>query len=62
MVRVRNSVRTSASDDHTRVAVEMARKRLDLEKAERLRAMQARIERGREGEAEDGGGNEKMDV
>jgi hypothetical protein len=44
VARVRNSVRTSASDDYTKLAAEQARKRLDLEKVERLAAMQVRNE------------------
>ncbi|QRC97059.1 hypothetical protein JI435_140460 [Parastagonospora nodorum SN15] len=46
--RVRNSVRTSASDDQTRLASEQARKRLELEKDERLVALTKRMERGSE--------------
>ncbi|KAH7394959.1 G protein-coupled glucose receptor regulating Gpa2-domain-containing protein [Phaeosphaeria sp. MPI-PUGE-AT-0046c] len=54
VARVRNSVRTSASDDYAKLAAEQARKRLDLEKIERLAAMQerimarSRVEEGRE--------------
>jgi hypothetical protein len=44
VARVRNSVRTSASDDYTKLAAEQARKRLGLEKVERLAAMQTRNE------------------
>jgi hypothetical protein len=46
--RVRNSVRTSASDDQTKMASEQARKRLELEKDERLVALTKRMERGSE--------------
>lgn len=42
VARVRNSVRTSASDDHTKLAAGQARMRLDMEKVERLAAMQER--------------------
>lgn len=50
VARVRNSVRTSASDDYTKFAAEQARRRLDLEKVERLAAMQVkrRAEEGKE--------------
>ena len=48
VARVRNSVRTSASDDQTRMAAEQARKRLELEKDERLAALTKRTERGSE--------------
>jgi hypothetical protein len=41
---VRNSIRTSASDDSTRMASGQARTRLDLEREERLAALQATIE------------------
>lgn len=43
VARVRNSVRTSASDDYTKLAAEQARKRLGMEKVERLAAMQEKI-------------------
>ena len=42
VARVRNSVRTSASDDYTKLAAEQARKRLDMEKVDRLAVMHAR--------------------
>jgi hypothetical protein len=42
--RVKHSVRTSASDDYTRIAAGQARKRLDLEKVERLAEYKARKE------------------
>jgi hypothetical protein len=47
VARVRNSVRTSGSDDHTRVAADQARKRLDLEKVERVAEMHAKLEKKR---------------
>jgi G protein-coupled receptor GPR1 len=40
----RRSVRTSASDDQTKVAVEQARVRLDLEREDRLERMKKRLE------------------
>ncbi|KAH7068839.1 G protein-coupled glucose receptor regulating Gpa2-domain-containing protein [Paraphoma chrysanthemicola] len=40
----RRSVRTSASDDQTKVAVEQARVRLDLEREDRLERMRKRLE------------------
>jgi hypothetical protein len=48
--RVKNSVRTSASDDYTRMAADQARKRLDMEKVERLAEFHARRARGSESE------------
>jgi len=44
MARMRGSVRTSASDDFTRIAAEQARVRLDLEREERLARMKERLE------------------
>ncbi|KAL5115663.1 G protein-coupled glucose receptor regulating Gpa2 C-term [Pleosporales sp. CAS-2024a] len=58
VARVRNSVRTSASDDHTRRAAQRARKRLDMEKVERLAAMTKKREGV--GIAEEKKGKEKM--
>lgn len=43
--RIRNSVRTSASDDFTRIAAEQARIRLDMEREERLAALNAQSKR-----------------
>jgi hypothetical protein len=43
MARIRSSVRTSASDDFTRMQMERARVRLDLERDERLAALVAKI-------------------
>lgn len=63
VARVRNSVRTSASDDQTRMAAEQARKRLELEKDERLAALTKRMERGCEvlpSVGEDEKGKERM--
>jgi hypothetical protein len=48
VAKVRNSVRTSASDDRSRMAAGQARKRLDMETDERLAAMTARLESGSE--------------
>jgi hypothetical protein len=48
--RVKNSVRTSASDDYTRMAADQARKRLDMEKEERLAEFHARRAQGSESE------------
>jgi hypothetical protein len=47
VAKVRNSVRTSASDDHMRRAAERARKRLNMKTVERLAAMTRRMEKGR---------------
>jgi hypothetical protein len=47
VARVRNSGRTSANADHTRRAAERARRRLSMEKVERLAAMTQGTERGR---------------
>jgi hypothetical protein len=46
--RARQSVRTSASDDKTRIAAGQARKRLDLEKVERLAEFRSRSLKGKE--------------
>jgi hypothetical protein len=48
VARVRQSVRTGAGDDHTLIAAEQARKRLDLEKGERLAEFRARNMKGKE--------------
>jgi hypothetical protein len=50
VARVKHSVRTSASDDYTKNAVDQARKRLGLEKLERLAVFKARDEARRVGE------------
>jgi|TARA_R110002003_G_scaffold96_8_gene7410 G protein-coupled receptor GPR1 len=42
-VGMRRGVRTSASDDHTKLAVEQARVRLDLEREERLERLKERM-------------------
>ncbi|KAF2032643.1 hypothetical protein EK21DRAFT_60163 [Setomelanomma holmii] len=60
---VRRSVRTSASDDHTRLAAEQARARLDLEmeeRLERLRKVEARETAALEDEGSDCRSEEKM--
>lgn len=43
LARIRSSVRTSASDDFTRIAAEQARVRLDMEREERLARMKERV-------------------
>ncbi|KAF2829267.1 hypothetical protein CC86DRAFT_403913 [Ophiobolus disseminans] len=45
IARMRSSIRTSASDDFTRLAAEQARVRLDLEREERLARMKERVEK-----------------
>jgi hypothetical protein len=52
--RVRNSVRTSASNDYTRMAAGRARERLGLEKLERLAEWRARSDKGKEKVVESG--------
>ena len=44
VARLRGSVRTSASDDISRIAIEQARARLELERVERLARMKERIQ------------------
>jgi hypothetical protein len=50
VARVKHSVRTSASDDYTKNAVEQAKKRLGLERVERLAEFKARNEARRAGD------------
>jgi hypothetical protein len=52
--RVRNSVRTNASNDYTRMAAGRARERLGLEKVERLAEWRARSDKGKEKVVESG--------
>jgi hypothetical protein len=52
VARLRNSVRTSASDDFTRIAAAQARIRLDLEREERLARLKVRVEARRRREQE----------